>query len=467
MDNDNNIAIWHYSTVVKPRNIVFVAGIPKDLEFVEAFIQKHWRHASPDARVRTIISKAVDEWMQGWKSTWPAGLQKVLAGARGSGGGECLCCGGNMDLHHCFFGCVKVAGLARRWREEGGAPTAGVNELRALPTGKWIAASMRFVSDVHRVWSLPPLRVTQSEARQALGEAADAVVDTALCQNSSQRPRTPKLRGSLLHCAGSAGPPPWKRPCDSSRSSSCAQRVLVTTQATHENDDEEEAVEDISDERWQVHDWHDWRHWRFVTEKVQSFRDGYVQLAALSCGPLDVCCLVVLCTSITPWQDTFSSAQRILKANFSVGVDSLETVDSEVQHRISSRFQYIIKMLPKAFQREGGDWSRGHWTILSSATGQPAIGVGQNKIARERAASLGLALSKLVANPGTTRWPVVSDLVTRAQCVLRRSVPEARLTLSKAQRWSKATRRFASPRSKIKSKNVVTPRSKGRLQANR
>ena len=142
MDNYNNIAIWHYSTVLKPRNIVFVAGIPKDLEFVEAFIQKHWRHASPDARVRTIISKAVDEWMQGWKSTWPAGLQKVLAGARGSGGGECLCCGGNMDLHHCFFGCVKVAGLARRWREECRAPTAGVNELRQLPTGKWVAPSM-------------------------------------------------------------------------------------------------------------------------------------------------------------------------------------------------------------------------------------------------------------------------------------------------------------------------------------
>ena len=154
----DKIAIWHYSSEQKPRDIVFSSSAQTKEKWMTDFTAKHWTkeqrtNGLPNDRTKSVIEKAVDAWIKEWGITWEASLERCMESAACGEDGVCPACGARMDLQHCYFACERVQPLAAEWRNSCCDSAAGLDHLLRTPTGKWVVPSMRFVGSVLRAWT--------------------------------------------------------------------------------------------------------------------------------------------------------------------------------------------------------------------------------------------------------------------------------------------------------------------------
>lgn len=151
INDPKEIAVFHFSTELKPRDILFSGN---EAAWIYNFISEHFKNDVPDRCVRELIRKAVSEWLEEWRQTWNYALEEVLNRSRA--GPRCVHCRCEMDLTHCFFGCRIVKELAAQWRHACHRSTIGkadIQRLREPPEPANLIASMNFVSDVYQAWT--------------------------------------------------------------------------------------------------------------------------------------------------------------------------------------------------------------------------------------------------------------------------------------------------------------------------
>ena len=157
MENPKNIAVLHYSSEMKPRDIVFT-GAHSHKQWMTDFFAAHWTKEQqmsglPGHRSKSLIKTAVQKWIDEWTLMWKASLELCFENAAWGENGRCPACSARMDLTHCFFTCERVRDLAADWHLSCREPSAGLVQLSQTPMGRWVVPSMRFVGGVFRVWS--------------------------------------------------------------------------------------------------------------------------------------------------------------------------------------------------------------------------------------------------------------------------------------------------------------------------